>query len=67
MKPIQVLKAWIDRFNAADIDGLIALYYERMGRHGAATRCQTGRARHGFIRDMLTEEKCPCLIRIYVS
>ena len=44
MKPIQVVQAWVERFNAADIDGLMALYAEDAINHQVVTDPLVGRA-----------------------
>lgn len=43
MTPTQVVKIWIDRFNAADIEGLAALYTQDAVNHQVVTEPLTGR------------------------
>ena len=33
MKPIDVVKSWVERFNAADVDGLCSLYDQNATNH----------------------------------
>lgn len=44
MSPRQVVQAWVARFNAADIDGLAALYAETAVNHQVVTEPLRGRA-----------------------
>ncbi|WP_428384472.1 nuclear transport factor 2 family protein [Nevskia ramosa] len=44
MGPRQVVQAWVARFNAADIDGLAALYAEIAVNHQVVTEPLHGRA-----------------------
>ena len=43
MKPVEVLKLWIDRFNAGDVDGLMELYAENAVNHQVVTDPLVGR------------------------
>lgn len=44
MSPRQVVKTWVDRFNAGDIDGLASLYAEDAINHQVVTEPLQGRA-----------------------
>lgn len=44
MSPRQVVQAWVARFNAADIDGLAALYAETAINHQVVTEPLHGQA-----------------------
>ncbi len=44
MSPTQIVQLWIDRFNATDIDGLMALYAEDAINHQVVTEPLKGRA-----------------------
>lgn len=43
MTPKQVVELWIERFNAADVDGLAALYAEDAVNHQVVTEPLVGR------------------------
>ena len=43
MKPVEIVQKWIDRFNAADIDGLMALYHADAVNHQVVTEPLQGR------------------------
>lgn len=43
MKPIDVVTAWVDRFNEGDMDGLIALYAPEAVNHQVVTDPLEGR------------------------
>lgn len=44
MRPAELVEHWIQRFNAADIDGLAALYAEDAVNHQVVTEPLRGRA-----------------------
>jgi limonene-1,2-epoxide hydrolase len=44
MKPADVVRKWIELFNAADIDGLVGLYAEDAVNHQVVTEPLEGRA-----------------------
>ena len=44
MKPVQVVRQWVERFNAGDVDGLMALYSEEAVNHQVVTDPLEGRA-----------------------
>jgi len=43
MKPVEVLKNWIERFNAGDVDGLMEFYAEDAVNHQIVTEPLVGR------------------------
>lgn len=43
MSPSQLIRAWVDRFNAADVDGLCALYAPDAINHQVVTEPLEGR------------------------
>lgn len=43
MKPTEVLRLWIERFNAGDVDGLMELYAEDAVNHQVVTDPLAGR------------------------
>ncbi len=43
MKPVDVLKTWIERFNSGDVDGLMELYAEDAVNHQVVTDPLVGR------------------------
>ena len=53
MSPKAVVKQWIERFNAADVDGLMALYAEDAVNHQVVTDPLNG---HEAIRRMFEVE-----------
>lgn len=53
MTPAAVVREWIDRFNAADVAGLVALYAENAINHQVVTKPLEGRA---AIREMFEVE-----------
>ncbi|MGD8406899.1 MAG: nuclear transport factor 2 family protein [Anaerolineales bacterium] len=42
MKPEEVVKSWVERFNAADIDGLCDLYDQNATNHQVVTKPLVG-------------------------
>lgn len=50
MTPREVVEAWVDRFNAGDVDGLMSLYAEDAVNHQVVTEPLQGREaiRHLF-------------------
>lgn len=42
MKPIDVVKTWVERFNKADIDGLCELYHQNATNHQVVTEPLVG-------------------------
>ncbi len=44
MSPKQLVQTWVERFNAADVDGLAALYAEDAINHQVVTEPLVGRA-----------------------
>ncbi|NOJ79782.1 nuclear transport factor 2 family protein [Myxococcus xanthus] len=63
LRPRQVVERWVERFNAADVDGLVALYCENAVNHQVANEPVEGRAR---IREMFQREfaaaKMVCIV-----
>lgn len=53
MRPVEVVQAWVERFNAADADGLAALYHEHAVNHQVVTDPVEGRE---AIRGMFERE-----------
>jgi limonene-1,2-epoxide hydrolase len=53
MTPKDVVERWVELFNAADVDGLAALYHDDAVNHQVAERPVEGRR---AIRDMLRRE-----------
>jgi uncharacterized protein (TIGR02246 family) len=53
MTPRQVVEAWVERFNAADVAGLAALYHEDAVNHQVVQEPVRGRA---AIRAMFERE-----------
>jgi uncharacterized protein (TIGR02246 family) len=43
MSPRQVVERWVERFNAADVDGLAALYHQDAVNHQVTETPVTGR------------------------
>ena len=43
MKPVELVQQWVDRFNAADIDGLMDLYHADAVNHQVVTEPLKGR------------------------
>ncbi|TKD50107.1 nuclear transport factor 2 family protein [Sphingomonas baiyangensis] len=63
MTPRQVVEAWVDRFNAGDVDGLAALYHEDAVNHQVVQAPVEGRAaiRAMFVRE-LAEADMVCVV-----
>jgi len=53
MKPKAVVKTWVDAFNRADVEALIALYHEEAINHQVVESAVEGRE---AIREMFTTE-----------
>ena len=53
MSPKEVLRQWIDAFNGADVDALVALYADYATNHQVALKPVVGKA---AIKSMFTEE-----------
>jgi ketosteroid isomerase-like protein len=63
MSPRQVVEKWVERFNAADVDGLAALYHEDAVNHQVVQEPVRGRAaiRAMFEREFAAAEMT-CLV-----
>ncbi len=53
VRPRAVVEQWVERFNAADVEGLAALYHESAVNHQVANEPVEGRAN---IREMFARE-----------
>jgi len=53
IRPRQLVEAWVERFNAADAEGLAALYHDDAINHQVANEPVSGK---GAIRDMFVRE-----------
>lgn len=64
MRPKQLVQEWVRRFNAADVDGLAALYAEDAVNHQVVTEPLQGRAaiRHLFEVEFARAPGMVCLI-----
>ena len=58
MSPKELVKAWVDAFNRADVEGLAALYAENAVNHQVAESPVEGRAaiRAMFVREFANAE-----------
>ncbi|HLV68554.1 MAG TPA: nuclear transport factor 2 family protein [Polyangiaceae bacterium] len=63
LRPRAVIEQWVERFNAADIDGLAALYHDDAVNHQVANEPVTGKAaiRAMFERE-LAAAKMVCIV-----
>ena len=53
MRPRDIVQTWVEAFNRADVEALVALYRDDAVNHQVALAPVTGR---GAIRDMFTRE-----------
>lgn len=53
MRPKEIVNQWVDAFNAADVESLIALYHEEAINHQVANQPVEGKA---AIKEMFTNE-----------
>lgn len=62
-RPRQVVASWVELFNAADVDGLVALYHDDAVNHQVANLPVSGKA---AIREMFSREfaaaKMVCIV-----
>jgi len=63
IRPRELVEKWVERFNAADVDGLAALYHEHAVNHQVANESVEGRAniRAMFAREFATA-KMVCIV-----
>jgi limonene-1,2-epoxide hydrolase len=63
LRPREVVERWVERFNAADVDGLAALYHDDAVNHQVANSPVEGKAN---IREMFARElaaaKMVCIV-----
>ena len=63
MEPREVVRAWVDAFNRADVDALISMYEEDAVNHQVAEASVHGRAAIGeMLRRGFAAAKMECII-----
>lgn len=68
MKPIEILKKWIDCFNASDVAGIVALYADNAVNHQVANAPVVGKKLSaGCLQMSLQQPKWFVLLRIRIS
>src|ERR1700728_5394112 len=63
MQPKELVRVWVDRFNRADVDALVALYEENAINHQVAESPVQGRAAIGrMFRRGFAAAKMACIV-----
>ena len=63
MEPKEVVRAWVDAFNRADVDTLVSFYEEDAVNHQVAEAAVHGRAAIGeMLRKEFAAAKMVCII-----
>ena len=63
MEPREVVRAWVDAFNRADVDALISMYEEDAVNHQVAEASVHGRAAIGeMLRKGFAAAKMECIV-----